>query len=494
MTTTRKRNNEPPALSDLEGAINPVETPGIMPPPGTPARVRTTTDYEIYVSPNQQDTNAFSDDLRQLAGEEEEHLPLPEPPTDPLSEFCRIWQNYVGYLIHVTRLPDPANKRGPGKEYNNTCWEITSLGSMPFDPLNIVPQLQSVNGNSGGVFRLFLVDDKQQPIPGARVDRVLIPDPLKVYNQRPADDWQERERYYRREVQPPPALPQKSETELYIEQMQRELFQKVMMRALDPPAPPPPPDPLSALPADTRLALGLLEKGDLLETAVNRIANLAQAPDRLSETPTWKDKLADAGVQLVTQNPQIITTVTDIISRATVAITQGLANAFAPRQAQIINEPMPVTVQHPPAQRAPAPVLPRATQQAIPGLPETPQDDETDNPEDIEIDMMEDITRLLLSEKPLSLDDPVIVSIREEYPAIFDAVMAGIANMPSMSIIQYLCAKSDFCADMFQSSVTGPHLRARLEEFKRLLTQPQLQPNAAPNTAQPEENIETEPA
>lgn len=485
--STRKRNNESPTLSDLEGATSPVETPGIMPPPGTPARVRTTTDYEVYVSPNQHDTNVFSDDLRKLAGEEIEDLPLPEPPSDPLNEFCRTWQNFAGYNLHVTRLPDPVNKRTPGQTYNNTCWEITSLGTMPFDPGSLVPQLQSGNNNSGGVFRLFLIDETNTPIPGARLERILIPDPPKQY--RNGSRFEDSDLYYeqiqRRQLQPPPqpAPPEKSPSEQRLETLKDSLFEKLLIRALDPP-PPATPDPLSALPADTRLALGLLQEGDVLKTAIARITDLAQAPER-AVSETWKDKLAEAGIQLVTHNPQIIETATNILSRTVMA----LASAFAPRQSELVNTPIPV-VQHPPAQRVPVSQIPRTGQpQAINGLPETPQpEDEPFNPEDAEIDMMEDITKLLLSDKPLSLNDPVIVSIREDYPAIFNAVMAGIMSMPLATIIQYLCAKSDFCADMFNSSVTGPHLRNRLEELKKLL---QEQANV---TTAPTEPVTTNPS
>ena len=493
--TTRKRNDTP-ALADLEGATNPMPAPGPYPPPGTPARVRTTIDYERPI-----ETDNYSEELRDLAASEYSTEELPEPsPLDPYTEFVNAWRKFVGYPLKIVRLPDPAHKRMPGNTYSSPCFELTMLSDVPFDPNNLTGMLQVINNNSGGVFRVFLTDEVGTPIPGARLDRLVIADPPKQYNQQrqqrqyPGDayDYDIDAGYgYRRQRElPAPAPPPKSETELYIEQMQRELFQKVMMRALDPPAPPTP-DPLAGLPADTRLALGLLEKGDMLETAVSRIANLAQAPDRI-ESATWKDKLADAGIQLVTHNPQIITTVTDIISRATVA----LASAFAPRlqQSQVVNEPIPV--QHAPAQRVPAPSLPYQggrieplPPQMVNGLPETPQpeDDGLDAAEDAEIDMMEEIVKLLLSEKPLSLTDPVILDIKASYPEIFEKALAGIAATPSMIIIQYLCARSDFCADLFNSQRNGAYLRQRLEEFKGLLTgnasQAENTDDTAPETA-----------
>jgi hypothetical protein len=354
------------------------------------------------------------------------------------------------------------------------------LSDMPFDPNNLIGMLQVINNNSGGVFRVFLTDEYGRAISGARLDRLVIADPPKQYNPRATQqetDYERDERYYRRREreQPAPAPPVKSEMELHIENMQRQLFEKVMMRALDPP-PPPTLDPLNSLSEPDRLALSLLKQGDLLSSVVERISSLAQAPERI-EASTWKDKLAEAGVNLVTQNPAIITTLTDIISRATVAV----ASAFAPgrNNGQVISEPIPVgqPVHAPPAQRAAPQMRPAPPQAEVnTGLPEVPQPEEDDDLEQAEIDMMEEITKLLLSDKPLSFTDPAILDIRETYPDLFDKAMQGLAAMPSMVIIQYLCSKSDFCADVFNSPRNGPHLKARLEELKTLIKNSGLLP------------------
>lgn len=492
--TTRRRNTDTPGLADLEGAASPAEAPGIMPPPGTEAQIETKVRYNrTIVEPEE----FYSRELRELAAGEDSdnNLPTPAPQTDPLTEFCTTWHNFAGYSLRVVRLPDPANKRMPGQAYNNTCLEVTALGSLPFDPDNIVPTLQLINGNSGGAFRLFLSDENGQPIPGARLDRILIPDPPKPYNDRlrtELADFYPQPFYQRhqREPQPTPAPPpQKSESEQRLDSLKDSLFEKLLIRALDPPTPPTP-DPLSALSPEDRLALGLLQRGDVLENAVTRIANLAQAPDRM-ESATWKDKLADAGIQLVTHNPQVVATATDILSR----LVMALASAFAPRGTQpteIAAQPIPV--QHPQPQRV-TPQIPRPVPpaQAITGLPETPQpeDEHLDDNED-EIDLVEDIVKLLLSDKPLSLDDPLISELQADYPEIFGQVMLGISQMQSITIIQYVCGKSDFCADLFNSQRNGPYLRQRLEEFKRLLIQPA--PPVANDTSStapaPEENAE----
>lgn len=483
--TTRKRPTDTPGLSDLEGAANPESVPGFLPPPGVEGvfenkvrYTRTIVDPEKY----------YSEDLRQLAAEElDEPAALPEPEiSDPLEEFLNTWQRFTGYYIRVTRLPDPATALLPGQGFNRPCREVTALGGTTFDPLNFERSIQSLAGNSGGVFRVFLVDHNGQRISGAELNRITIADPPSSYNRRGNTqrqylgdiyDTDLPEDYRPRQLQPtpPPAPPQKSETEIWLENAQRELFQKVMMRALDPPAPPVP-DPLAGLSERDRLAMGLLKEGDMLSSIVERISNLASAPEKI-EHATWKDKLADAGLQLVTNNPQVVATATDIISRAAMAIV----SAFAPRQQvpQIINAPMPV--QHPPAQRAPVPQIQRAPAPALPTNDTIPADfDDTVSQEDAEIDMMEEVIKYLLSDKPLSLDDSVITDIRETYPDMFDLAMVTIKATNSEQVIQYLCVKSEFCADMFQSSITGPHLRKRLEELKGLLNAPQATGEPAP--------------
>ena len=469
---TRRSQSNAPNLLDLEQSSNPVETPGIMPPPGVKANVETRVRYERMIDP---EASEYSDNLRELAGEEFDNNELPEPtPQDPYSEFLYTWQRYTGYPLKIVRMADPATRRMPGQTYNRPCFEMEILSDTPFDPNNLTGMLQVINGNSGGVFRVWLTDETGHPIPGARLDRLVVADPPKQYNQREQrhtpyyTEEEAHKLFYRRESQTAPAPPQKSENELFIEQMQRDLFQKVMMRALDPP-PPPVTDPLNSLPESDRLALSLLKQGDLLSSVVERIASLAQAPERI-ESSTWKDKLAEAGVNLVTQNPQIITTVTDIISRATVAF----ASALAPRNnQQVVSEPIPVQPIHrPPAQRS-APQIHSASAQPRASintdLPEAPVPEEEDDLEQDEIDMMEELTKLLLSDKPLSFNDPAILDIRATYPEIFDKALAGIAATPSMMIIQYLCGKSEFCADMFMSPRNGPHLKARLEELKLLI-------------------------
>jgi len=501
MSTRRtKQTTDTPNLADLESAASPTDAPGIMPPPGIAARVRTTVDYDRVIDPNERAPN-YPNDLRQLAADESDDLPEPEP-NDPVTDFLSYWQRYAGYHLKVIRLPDPASHLVPGNAFNRPCRELTQLGVTTFDPLAFEQSLQILNGNSGGVFRVFLLDQNGQRISEATLDRVLIADPpqrlererSRLRQPRYEDDYGD-EQYYQTRQPPPPAPPVKSEMEQRIERMQSELFERVMLRALDPPKPEPV-NPLSMLSEEDRLAMSLLQKGDLLPSIVSRITNLAQAPDKI-ESETWKDKLADAGINLVTHNPQIITTVTDIISRATIAV----ASAFAPRQQQqTVSEPIPVQPirHHPPAQRSAPQIQPQ--QQRAPqmqnGLPETdqPDDHELDDDEQDEIDMIEQITQLLLTSKPLSFDDPIILDLRDAYPEKFNAALLGIASMPAMVVIQYLCSKSPLAAEMFNDARQGPHLRARLDELKALIkstlppeVKQELEQTETQNTPAPDE-------
>lgn len=470
-----RRNSNTPNLADLEGANEPIDTPPMMPPPGTPAKARTIFDWQANIDPNQVPGQArYSDELRELAASE--FAAMPELPLDPLSAFCEQWHDYAGCSLIVTRHPDPVHKRPAGRQYNIPSFEIENIGSMPFDPINIVSDLQAFNGNSGGVFRLFLRDYNNQRI--ASLDRVVIPDPpnerLNASRRRDNDYDNEHSRY--REPVSAPAPSPKSDDEIMLANAKNQLFTTALARALEPPKPAEPVNPLTQLSAEDQLAFGLLKQGNTLQTVIEKIATITNQPDRIDPAPTWKDKGMDAAIQLVTQNPAIIAQVTDIATRALTA----LVTAFAPRASQVINEPLPAhiqTVQHrPPAQRT-TPVLQPALQsapvspQAVSGLPETnqPEDDPFDD-DDPELIMLEEITKLLLSTKPLSLSDPVILDLQTEYPQQFATALGAIAAMPSGFVINYICRKSEFAADMFESH--GPHLQKRLEELKALIKLP----------------------
>lgn len=475
---TRRSREQAPQIADLESAANPVDAPGVMPPPGTRAQVETKLRYDINVDPN---ASRYPDDLRALAAEElgnddddgtdNEALPL-----DPLTAFCEEWTQYSGCELLVVRHPDPPIRRRPGQEFNRPTLELENLGTIPFAPSNLVYDLQLINGNSGGVFRLFLRDNYGRLIDGARLDRIIIPDPtVREKRRRNYDDDDYYESRRAPVVAAAPEPPVKSETELMVEQAQRELFTRALSRALDPPKPEPV-NPLSLMSEEDRLAMSLLQKGDLLPRIVDKIASLAQQPERI-ESSTWKDKLADVAFDLVTKNPAIVAQTTDIITRAAVAIL----STFAPRGPQVVvsepvqpAQPTRPVVHHPPAQRANPAIAPAPVTRDPGSLPETPQpDDDPDfDDDDPELIMLEELTKLMLSTKPIRLDDPVILDLQAEYPQQFEAALAGIASLNSGVLITYICRKSEFAAEMFNSNITGPHLRRRLEELKALVNLP----------------------
>ena len=476
MPRERKEPGQATRLADLEGNADAVEAPGLMPPPGVEAAVETKIRYNRTIQPAEDDprNSQYSDDLRDLATEELDDLPEPET-SDPCSEFLSRYQRFSGYYLRVIRLPDPAANLMPGNGFNRSCREITQLGTTTFEPLAFEQSLQILSGNSGGVFRVWLLDVDGTPIPGARLDRVVINDPPKQLRRGPYYDEEEtRERFYRPQSQAapaqPPTPPEKSDFEKRMENLQATLLERALTNAMNPNRP----EPQNAM-SDNQLAAALIEKGDLLPKLVDRITSLAQAPDKLEQPSTWKDKLGDAAIELVTHNPQLIERTTDLVTRAAYAITNALVAGFGQRQpvnSAPVYQPAPL----PPAPQAqPQPRQP----QAVNGLPETDQpiDHDLDSDEDEEVDMIEDITKLLMGSDPLSLDDPIVLELREDYPAKFDLALKGIVAMPPQSVLAYIASKSDFAASMISGPVTGPHLRARLMELRALILESDLIPN-----------------
>src|SRR6267142_30654 len=171
-----------PSLEQLEAAND--ETPPVGIPPNADVTVR----FKQPVDPNalgRTPGSTYDRELQEIAAEE-----FPdEPPPDPLTEFTNEWRNYIGYPLKIVRLPDPAVRRIPGSTYNRPCFELEQLSDMPFEPVNIVGALQIVNGNSGGVFRIWLTDETGASIPGARLDRIVIADPPKQYGREQRRDY-----------------------------------------------------------------------------------------------------------------------------------------------------------------------------------------------------------------------------------------------------------------------------------------------------------------
>lgn len=489
---TRRSRTTTNEIADLEGTqAQPLDPGVLMPRAGVPVTAETKLRWDANAVPQAPD---YGEDLRQLAEDETDNLPEPEPELDPLSSFCQEWQRFAGYSLKVVRFPDPPSYR-PGTGYNRPCIQIESLGYIQFYPMHLEQAIQELNGNSGGIFRLFLTDTTGAPIPGASVSQVAIGDPPRRPKER---DPQPTPAPQPPQYQAPPAPVQErqlSAAEIRLQDMQDKIFEQVLMRALNPPPPPAPPDPLAQMDPETRIAYDLLKSGNMLPNVIERLSNLAQSPEKQLES-SWKDKAVDMIGNVVTERPEIVPQLLGVAVNGIKELGSVLARAFVPNAAQIITaEPIihnpanaPSVVHHPPAQRANpqvAPVPPRAP--SVNGLEETDQasdhDLDQDDPEDI---MMQAITEYLMSEKPINLQDKVFKDLQLIDPGLFAQALGLFATLPLDNIINYIGTKNKFALDMLMDKRQGAYLRQRLQELqdtiKRAYEQAQQQQAQATQT------------
>lgn len=465
------RKTDPPPTNEHADAA---DVPGPMPPPGVEARVKTTIDYTRRVDPD-----AFDNDERgatsidDLAIEADADL----GPPDPLAEFLETWGRYIGYNCEVVRLPDPADKRMIGNRYvRSNFGEIERLGGIPFDPMSLLPSIQMINGDSGGVFRLWLTDTAGNMIPGARLDRLAIADPPNSgagrYGQnqqnRNADNPVNTGQAY---GQPAPLQERsQSEIEKHMTRLQTRLLENALERALNPP----PPTPQTVqLPDEDRLALLLLQKGDLLGNVVSRIVGLAQAPEAIATT-TWKDKL----VELAIQNPTLVDRVNTTIGNLADRLLGGApTRSFQPR---VDHQP---TAYDEPASAAPG------------NMPlDAPQPEDEDEDEDMAL--LEDIVNLLSSNEPITIDNPVFAELRRQYPERFPHYVRLIAATPNVDILVGFLT-TDAIAEhnpLIRTLLTGPfadYYRGRISELRDLCIKATA-PHPAPTGASGGGGVATE--
>lgn len=455
-------------LSDLEETTNESSAQPVI-PPGTKAKVR--VDYETTVDPNlTSQAQRFNNELYELADTAINERMLDDTarpaalPFDPVSDFCALWRNYAGCLMKVTRLPDPATRRMPGQQYARPCFEIESLGATPFDPANLEGTLQIVNGNSGGVFRLWLVDDNGMPIEDAHLDRVVIGDPPKQFNRRENERELFRDPRYAvntPQQQAPAPPPQKSEMELRMERIQGELFETVLKRALNPVAPTAP-DPTANMSEDDRLTLLLVKQGALLPSIVQKITTLAGAPEAATIKETWQERGINALLQIAQTNPAIIERVSGVVERI---VERVLPNPRAPVNiAPNLQQSRPV--QHAPAQRAnPTLAAPPVTQYTE--NPDAPEDERPDVDEDEDImDIISSLFTLVNDTRPFTTTDPVFRELSQAYPQKFRGALIMIATQPLDSIIAWLSTQDPLYESLLTSPITAGHYRARLAELQ----------------------------
>lgn len=495
-----KRNS----LVDLETANNDnPESAQTVIPAGVQADV--TVKYRTLADPALQSARArpYNDELEELARLAEEDTARPvELPFDPITQFCAEWRNYAGWLLKVTRLPDPATRRMAGQSYNRTCLEIESLGSIPFDPANLEGILQIINGNSGGVFRVWLVDQNGQPVQDAFLDRVAVGDPPRQFGRehRPAYaydlDSNYPNAYFGGRIdrqQTSPAPPQKSAMEERMETLQAQLFEKAILRAMEPPNAPAPAT--TGISDEDRVGLLLLNQGGLLPALMTKLTALAQSPETITKEQSWKERAIDATFQLAQNNPAIVERLSGTLERI---INRVLPDPRAP-----VN----VAANLQPSQQSPQPQLAHNSQSEIrnpkffapdgpnPDAPDTNPDPDDD--EDI-VDIVESLFELLSDTRPFSVNDPVFTELREAYPQKFAGAMQMIANVPIDAVIEWIKTRSSLYEAMLDGPVTGPHYRARLAELQAFCRAPGPSPAIAieqPDNEQPNETeTDTDPA
>lgn len=465
-------------LERLEAATSDDKPIGI--PPG--ARVR--VDFDTPVDTSTLINNShYPNELAELAASQlEDDIPI-----DPITEFCSSNAPYAGCTMRVTRLADPAGRRIPGQTYNRQCLEIESLGDTPFDPANLQGTLQLINGNSGGVFRLWLIDDDTNK-PFAFLNRIAVNDPPKQYN--PATPTQS---YYQQ--QPPTPTPP-SALELRMQDLQEKLLSNALARLLEPPPQPQLP-PTSTISDEDRLTLLLVKEGGLLTNVVGKITALVGSPDTVGTKQTWSDWLKDTGGELLRTNPEIGERITNTLANVVTLVLDRLPGKQQP-QPQSSTQSPPQQLQSYSGGRI-EPLAPRAVVNT--GLPEVPQSDEEEEEDyetldqanddvDLENDTMvvlEDLIGLLSGSEPLRNDHPVFIRLHTEYPIVFQQAISLIAQYPLESIILWVKSKGSLYANLLNGETTGPHLRKRLQELKDLANAPApTQSEVSPNVEQQE--------
>lgn len=420
-------------------------------PPGTQADV--TVKYRTRVDPNQDGRAQELADLADLAAETE------EPPLDEVSAFCQRWVNFAGQTLSVIRLPDPPERRLAGNSYAHPCFNLERLGDTTFDPDNLISTLQFVNRNSGGIFRIWL-SYQGAPVPEARLDRLAIGDPPGSHDTKAPAPL----------IQNAPALVvpqerQKSESEKFMEDMQRQLMQKALMNALNPPAPVPvSPNGMST---EETATLFLLGKTDFLGSIFGKMTELAQQAGSVAKEPSWKDRAIDAGLELATKNPAIVDRLSGVVERIVARVLPNEPSPLPSYQPQVFQPQPQQYVQY----GQPQPPLQAGIGDFDPGLPEAPVPDDD---EDDDMDIIERLTTLLNSETPLTLEDPTVRQIlgelKQEYPDKLSKAFEMIAAYPLSAIILWIKKTGGpMYVSLLDGPASGPYLRQRLGELQTLI-------------------------
>lgn len=448
----------------------PADAPGINPPPGVDAQVSTTVKYTRRIDPDAQQASASElSDLEALALEADADL----SPPDPLAEFLSTWGRYIGFNCEVVRLPDPADRRMASNTYARPNFgEIERLGGVPFDPHSLIQSLQFINGNSGGVFRIWLTDTAGQMIPGARLDRLALADPPGA--NRRFDAGQNATSGTSPVAVSAPAY-KPSEIESQMQRLQTRLLETALERALNPAPPPvaPAPVPLSD---EQQLATVLLTKTDLLGNVVTKLSEAMSAAEHAREA-TWKDKAMD----FVTNNPAVAQQLTNAAERVVLGLTNLAGNFLG--QPAAANQPAP------PIQHAPQATPGAGT--AAPPSQETVIDAEPESEDDEDMAILDELFALLTDTRELKPNDPVFIKLQSEHPIRFRLYVTMIAQLSEDQIVTTISDQSPLYASLLTGPLTKDHLRKRLTELKALCVaavSPLPQPAPAPGPAPSDNN------
>jgi len=464
-------------LTDIETSVNE-QTPPPAIPAGVDAKVR--VEYTTKVDPNNEQAreDRYSDELRELAAAQDfnEALPL-----DPLSQFCAEWRNYIGYPMKVTRLADPATRRIPGQAYNRPCFEVEYLSDTPFDPANLTGTLQIINGNSGGVFRLWLVDPQTNaPIPEAHVDRVVIADPPKNFGNNPQSQREFDPRYdvdprrpWPPPQQTPPPPPQPSALELRMQNLQEKLLENALARLIEPPPTVPQPGGSANISDSDRLTLMLVNEGGMLPGIVSKIAALAGAPEAAVAKQSLGERALEAGMRIAETNPAIVERISSTLER--------IVNRILPADPRA---PVSVAANIQPSSQASAPqpqqITPAPPIGAIEPAPDTPNPDDGPEVDDDEImDIIEQLFTLLSDTRPFTVDDPVFVELRQAYPLKFRMAVQLIATQPLDAVIEWIKTQGTLYEALLDSPISGKHYASRLAELQQFCRTPAAPPQPA---------------
>lgn len=473
--TATPPNPDAPDITDTP----PEDMPAV--PPGVDADV--TVRYKSRVR-DKEKPHDDDRELRELAATMED-----DNPPDPLSEFLETWANYVGYNCMALRLPDPSTRRMPGQTYNRPHFgQPENLGAVTFDPnpINFINSLQIVNGNSGGCFQIWLMDNSGGRVANAVLYSVAIADPPKTERKREMEQLLTAP-----QIQAP--RPQ-SDSERKLEETKDRLFNTALERALNP---------VAAAPAlggnnlssEDNAALFLLSKTDFLGSIFGKLSSLAEQAATVTATkePTIKDRALDAAVNIITNNPAIVERLSATFERIVARVLPD------PR----IDTPAP-PYYYPPQQQPGAPQPPPSapTQPAQPGTeyqPDTPNpnDELTISLEDDDLmTILDELTALLNSNEPLTLDSPVIAELLKDYPVKARIALRTIASESLDDIIEWIKdTGGPLYVSLLDGPASGPFLRERLAAFKQVCETAQAQvkakqqpaaasaPETAPETA-----------